>query len=83
MRVEIYKESEPKPAPEKVLRLVLLPSLYDDGNVRLLAVDEDGVRLCKGNIAEITSTGRLRRYFDVNPALGLELDDDGRIVMED
>lgn len=72
MRVEVYNESEPKPEPEKVLRLRLI-SEY--GSVRLVAVDEAGATVSSGNLLQFRSDGGVTRFPGVNPGLGLKLDD--------
>ena len=82
MRVEIWQKPEPKPEPEKVLRLALRVDRWADV-VRLVTVDENGNRLPDGDIAAISNTGRFRRCRSVNRNIGLDLDDLGRIVEDD
>ena len=57
-----------------------LEECYD--TVKLVACDKDGKKLSiDGDILSIQKDGTLRIYHDVEPALGLKLDYDGRIVI--
>ena len=57
-----------------------LEECYD--TVKLVACDKDGKKLfIDGDVLSIQKDGTLRIFPDVNPALGLKLDVDGRIVV--
>ena len=49
--------------------------------VRLVVCDSDGNTLPDSDILSIQVDGTLRIFHDVNPALGLKLDYDGRIII--
>ena len=58
-----------------------LEECYD--TVKLIACNKDGEKLfIDGDILSIQKDGTLRIFHDVNPALGLKLDDDGRIIID-
>ena len=58
-----------------------LEECYD--TVKLIACNKDGEKLfIDGDILSIQKDGTLRIFPDVNPALGLKLDDDGRIIID-
>jgi hypothetical protein len=76
MKYEIYSESTPKEKSPVRLRLVQDP----DGTVNVVAV-EGGGRVWMYLIA-FTPEGRLTRQSFIDPALGLDLDDRGRIKLE-
>ena len=57
-----------------------LEECYD--TVKLVACDKDGKKLSiDGDVLSIQKDGTLRIFPDVNPALGLKLDCDGRIII--
>jgi hypothetical protein len=84
MKVEIYNSTpNPKPKPkskEIVLRLALRN--LGLGGVTLVAVDEDGYRVEAGTLLTLTYNGDIRRHIYVSDKIGLELDSQGRIVLE-
>ena len=55
---------------------------YRDGEVNLIAVDKNGNKISRGNILFLTNEGKLRLHAGVSADLGLQLDGDGRIVVE-
>lgn len=53
------------------------------GTVKLVVCNKDGEKLdIDGDILSIQKDGTLRIFPDVNPALGLKLDNDGRIIID-
>lgn len=77
MKLEIFGQSTKK---EPILRLKLAHS--GDGDVTLVAVDERGDRVDRGNILTITSNGKLMRHSWINENLGLSLDGNRRIELK-
>ena len=58
-----------------------LEECYD--TIKLVACNKDGEKLfIDGDILSIQKDGTLRIFPDVNPALGLKLDNDGRIIID-
>ena len=57
-----------------------LEECYD--TVKLVACNREGNKLPDSDILSIQIDGTLRIFHDVNPALGLKLDDDGRIIID-
>ena len=58
-----------------------LEQCYD--TVKLIACDKDGKKLfIDGDVLSIQKDGTLRIFPDVNPALGLKLDDNGSILID-
>ena len=78
MKYEIYSEYAPKKKPPVRLRLVQDP----DGGVTVIAVDERGDRVERGDIVTFTLDGRIRRHAAVNPGFGFDLDRHERIKLE-
>ena len=76
MKYEIYSESAPKEKPSVRLRLVR----DSDGTVNVVAVEEDGGVWMY--LITFTPEGRLTRQRSIDLALGLDLDDRGRIKLE-
>ena len=76
MKYEIYSESAPKEEPPVRLRLVR----DSDGRVNVVTVKEDGGVWMY--LIAFTPEGRLTRQSFIDPALGLDLDDRGRIKLE-
>jgi hypothetical protein len=76
MKYKVYEKSE-SPEEEVCLRLV-----QDGDRVKVIAVDEDGEKKDNGNLIAFTSDG-ITRYPGVNCNLGLPLDDDGHLIVED
>ena len=57
-----------------------LEECYD--TIKLIACDKDGKKLfIDGDVLSIQKDGTLRIFPDVNPALGLKLDSEGRILI--
>lgn len=58
-----------------------LEECYD--TVKLVACNKNGEKLSiDGDILSIQQDGTLRIFPDVDPALGLKLDNDGRIIID-
>ena len=58
-----------------------LEECYD--TIKLVACDKDGKKVfIDGDVLSIQKDGTLRIFPYVNPALGLKLDDDGRIIID-
>jgi len=76
MKLEVYDE---KKEDVDVLRLKLVPS---NGDVLLIAVDEDGNSISTGTILEIQENGMLRLVSNISVSLGLELDNKQRIKID-
>ena len=57
-----------------------LEQVYD--TIKLVVCSPDGKKLLgDGDILSIQKDGTLRLFPDVNPSLGLKLDEDGRITL--
>lgn len=52
------------------------------GGVRISAVDRNGIPVDAGHIMTITPQGVLRCHVGVNPELLLQLDHEGRIIVD-
>ena len=76
MRYEVFDEKD-----SGIVRLKL--SITDFGAVRVEAVDAKGNNISGGHLLQLTLSGKLRRTRYVNPGLGFELDDEGRIKLEE
>lgn len=76
MKLRIYGEKE-KPEKEVFLRLV---EKY--GRVSLLAVDENGERVLGGDLLTI-SEGGFSRTCSVSKEIGLPLDEDGQVIIDE
>jgi hypothetical protein len=50
-------------------------------SVRLVAVDKHGNRIPDGNLLKFLPNGSIYLYKTVNPALGLNTDSEGRLVI--
>lgn len=77
MRIEVWKEPEPKPEVEKVVRLRIWQGRAD---VYLEVVDEKGARVHGGCLGTVGVDG-VKRMGGIDPALGFPLDAKGRIVL--
>ena len=62
--------------PEVLFKLV---ECYE--TVKLVTCDSEGKMLPDSNILSIQRDGTLYLFRDVNPSLGLKLDEDGRITL--
>ncbi len=76
MKLEIYNDTTPE--TEKVLRLRLHRD-YEGGPIWLTAVNERGATIPRGHILRLTTDGSIKRCFGVNPAIGFDLDAQGRV----
>jgi len=74
MKLGIYNEEKEKES--KVLRL----TLENINGILLKAVDEKGKYI--SNICSITPNGKLRLCHSISKSLGLDLNEDGRINLE-
>lgn len=73
MKLGIYSEKK----QEDVVRLRLVESW---GEIKLVAVDEDGNMLKYGYILTVTDRGTVRLHNDCKVP-GIQTDDDGRILI--
>jgi len=85
MNVVVFDEnktsSPPPPArPDVFLRLV--PSRMGPGRILLVAVDANGKKLPQGNLIEFFPDGTMRFRPGVNPELGFDLHDGGRLRIQ-
>lgn len=55
----------------------------DEGDIAVVAVDENGNDIIGGWLVYITRDGKIGRYPDVDESLGFQLDEEGRIVEEE
>ena len=77
MKFGIYKEETEE---EKPLKIRLIRS--EQGAIRIVVVDDEGDPLEGGHIASIVERGTLLVWENVDPKLGFQLDEDGRILIE-
>lgn len=83
MRIEVWEPPVPTPEAEKVVRLRMVQTCRAYGSTfvgTVMAVDEYGRPLQNGCVADLRGDG-LKRLKGVDPALGLPLDDKGRVVL--
>lgn len=66
---------------KKSLRLTMRRGPY--GDARITASDENGHKISNGTICDIQPDGTLYLFYDINPSLGLSLDDKGRIRLSE
>ena len=65
-------------------KVVLLKLKQVGKEVQLIAVDSNGFALNRGKILKITEDGSLYLHENIDPEIGLKLDDDGYIrIVED
>ena len=77
----LFKVFDDKDTKEKE---VLLRLKQVGKNVHLIAVDSKGFALGGGKILAITEEGFIRLHGNIDPEIGLKLDDDGCIrIVED
>ena len=50
--------------------------------IQLVACDDKGIRISNGCILSIQKDGSLRTFEDINEGLGLKLDSEGRIILD-
>jgi len=77
VRFKVYDDT-----PEKKEKTVYFRLREDDGDIDLIACDEEGNRLINGTILFISAGGRLQLCTDVNPNIGLDLDEEGCIELD-
>ena len=66
------------------MKLALEKPDYDKNNtIRLHVVDDDGKHFSQGNLVFFHPDGTFERAHMVNPAFGFDLDEKGRIKLED
>jgi hypothetical protein len=75
MKLEVY---EPMVEKEQVVRIKLVK---EEGRVYLVAVNNYGATLIRGYLLRLTD-GNLLRCSTVNPDLGFDLDEKGRIKFQ-
>ncbi len=73
MRLKIHT-GEPDTEQVTTLKLVMR-----GGDIRLVAVDDNGVALSHGTILFVEPHRGIYRYAHIDPALGIALDDEGRV----
>jgi len=76
MKFEIYNEKTTE-------KRIFFKLVEDCEEIRLTAVNEYGEHLSRGDILSITEEGKLCLYPGINETLGLKLDRDGKIDIED
>jgi len=77
MRLEIVPPKTQAQEPEKVVRISW--EAGSNGTIHFFAIDENGERICYGNIVELSLSEGIWRFDGLNPSLGFPLDDMGRI----
>lgn len=80
MKLEIYQESDPIRAPEKILRLKLIHA-YE--RVSVVAVDAKGVRLVGGYLVNFTPDGYLTLGRNVSSNIPIVTNSEGQIIIKD
>ena len=70
--IEDYNEPKEREA-------LLINLVYDNGGVKLIAVDQDGEPQKDGSICRITNEGKVFYYSGISEDLGLSLDEHGHI----
>ena len=73
MSFKIYYE------PVKVDNDVYLRFMRVPEGIRVVAVNVDGDIYPQGNILVINDTGTIKRYASVNTAIGLQIDEIGKV----
>ncbi len=81
MKIEAWNEVD-NDAPEEITLRLVRDELFEDGRMDLTLVDSDGQALSDGCILSILPEGTAMLYTDLDSDLGLQLDDDGRIITE-
>jgi len=77
MSIKLKAFTEAAPVEAKPIQLKLVDR--EDGEVSVVAVDEDGERVADGYLITFTSDGKIRLANGVNKTLGFSLDSMGRI----
>ena len=77
MSIKLKAFTEAAPVEAKPIQLKLVDR--EDGEVSVVAVDEDGERVPAGYLITFTPDGKIRRAKSVNDELGFSLDSMGRI----
>jgi hypothetical protein len=76
MKLKVFEQKKEQER-EVFLRLV-----KEGDDIQLNAVDEKGGSVYHGYLLRIKKDGTIYRHDNVNPALGFQLDSDGRIKIE-
>ena len=77
MKLRIFGE---KPASEE--RFLMLDD-RGDGDIAVVVVDILGIAIEQGHLLAIKSNGRIKLYSDVSKDLGFELDNEGKLKIEE
>lgn len=78
MKVSIYNENPKKEEPKFLLRLVQIGQ-----DVQLLIVNSEGIEKNSGILLEITKNMELRRTGHINSTLGLPLNGNKQLKLEE
>jgi len=78
MKLKIYSESKEEQTPV-CLKLVE----GTNGDVRLVACDEEGNPVYAGNILDIREDGKIHLYPGVDPDLGFQRNHKGKVIVYD
>lgn len=78
MKLKVYQSKTVESEP--VVRLALRED--DDGDITLMAVDEQGKRKYCGDLLTIASDGFIKRHIAVDPDLGFQLDNNERVLLD-
>ena len=84
MKLEVWNEEKAKRGKKVVLKLLertgsFMPHGINAGGISIGVVDEEGMVICKLLYIDPV-TGKYHMNTNVNPSLGLCLDDKGRLV---
>ena len=80
MELQVWKEKQDEKEP---VRLRLVESTDFEGGIVLIAVNEKGEKVAEGNLITLKKNGRLYLHEGINTRLGLDLDRQGRIKLEE
>ena len=75
IRIEIF----PKPESDKTPTLMLNTRISPHGTFEVFACGRAGEKLPAGMLWSLRSNGRQECWSDINPKLGLDLDEKGKI----
>ena len=78
MKLEIYEEQEVE--KDETIRLTLIESM---GSIDLIIVNREGQRLRDAAILTINDDGTMKRLQNLSQSHGFQLDEEGRIKMEE
>lgn len=79
MKFKIFKEKQEWKEKEKEVYLKLRED--SDGDVILIAVDEDGCPILGGYILDVSPTKGVCLRMSVNEEIGLPLDSNGSVII--